>query len=115
MVGPFVLAAGWGVVSVGCATLRGGFIGVVGTLGGWATVSGVGATEEKLSASLCMAAICLSPIGAIADAGEGFWSAQYRSMAARIAASAEESCGIAPQCGKNSTVLAVRSVRVLVA
>ena len=100
-------------MAVGCATFGGECAGVVCTLGGAAlvsgvagtlgdgtTVSGVGVTEEKIAASWWMAAICLSSIGAIADVGEGIWSAQHRSMAVRIAALAEESYGMAPQCGK---------------
>ena len=91
-------------------------VGGFGTLGARGVCSAAGfAVTEKMFANVSMAAICLSPIAAKGDAGAGFWIAQHRSMAARMAASADDSAGIFPKCGMNSTVHAIRSARVLVA
>jgi hypothetical protein len=104
-----VVVTGWGSVVLRGAT-------TAGTLGGGAVgaVSGVAVTE-KMSDNCLMAAICLSAIAASGDAGDGFLMAQHSSMAALMAASADESCGILPKCGKNSTVRAMRSALVFVA
>jgi hypothetical protein len=49
------------------------------------------AATAKMSASCWMASIWASPTEARGDAGEGLRMAQQRAMAARMAASAEES------------------------
>ncbi len=67
-----------------------------GVLVGFAVLGAGAVALEKISESCWIASICLSPIGAIGDDGEGFRMAQHRSMAARMAALAEESAGIAP-------------------
>ena len=81
-------AAGWaGGLAVGGVGKRGGAGGDRG--------SGLAAVE-KMSASCLMASSWASPMEARGEAGEGLRMAQHRSMAARMAASAEESCGILP-------------------
>ena len=86
-------------------TLGSGAVGVMSTLGsvaqGMDCVGGScfwwGVAETwNISDSCLIASICLSPIDARGEAGEGFRMAQHRSIAARIAASADESSGILP-------------------
>jgi hypothetical protein len=70
----------------------------VGTLGGdgaW-VVSGLTAVEN-MSDSCLMAVICSSPIADNGDAGAGLRIAKHRAIAARIAASADDNCGIFPK------------------
>ncbi len=86
-----------------------GGVGVEGTLGAAAR-----AVEWlKMSAKVWMAASWDWPSVAKGAAGAGCCRACTRSNAAFVAASADEVLGMAHWCGKNSTVLAMRSARVL--
>ena len=83
------------VLSVGSGMGAGG--NTVGTLGSVRVLSlGVGTESENIFESWSIARSCASPIGSIGEAGEGFWSAQQRSFAALVAASADDSWGIFP-------------------
>ena len=98
MLGAFAGSDAVGVVP----TLGSGAVGVISTLGSAAL--GVGcfggswgmAETWNMSDSCFIASICLSRIDAGGEAGEGFRVAQHRSIAAWIAASADESAGILP-------------------
>lgn len=70
--------------------LRGRRVGVVGTLGGDAGSRLVGVVVANISASCWMAFICSLPRVKSGEAGAGLRMAQQRSMAALMAASAEE-------------------------
>jgi hypothetical protein len=81
----------------------------------WSAV-GVGVTlgddvvaAWKIAAMVRMAWSCSFPMVAKGAAGVGFSRAEMRSSEAQVAASAEEVLGMAQLCGKNSTVLAMRS------
>ena len=66
----------------------------------------------KIFASCFIASNCSSPNFKNGAAGAGFCSACVNSVAAIVAASAEESLGISKLCGKNSTVRTIRVPRV---
>jgi hypothetical protein len=107
--GSMTLGSGEGAWGVGVKPTLGGQarsgMGVKPTLGsaalagGWTVVGfgGAGTAETlKMSTNCLMAFIWASPRATSGDAGAGFRIAQHRFMAARMAASAEESCGMLP-------------------
>ena len=69
--------------------------------------------SEKIVANCCSACICSSPTFAKGAAGDGFSSTSMRSVAAAVAASAEDSVGMLHRWGKNSSVRTIRVARVL--
>jgi hypothetical protein len=89
--GSMVWGAGeseWGVgwkPTLGSAALIGEGAGVCLVGAGWAAVT------AKISASFWMASIWASPMDVRGEAGAGLQRAQQRSMAAQMAALAEES------------------------
>jgi hypothetical protein len=102
--GPDGRSRGWGVMrtlggwarsnsEVSC-TLGGAARSGVGTVVGWV---GAGTAEAvKMSDSCCIAFIWASPRGVSGEDGAGLRRAQHSSMAARMAASADDKCGILP-------------------
>jgi hypothetical protein len=87
--------AGGSVADVGVGRCRWRVL-VDGTLGGVAGARVGRVVVAKMSASCWMACIWSSPRGERGDAEAGLRIAQQRSMAALMAASAEDSCGIFP-------------------
>ena len=87
----------------------------VGTAGSVESSIGVGSAVclVKSSASCRSAVICSSAMGANGVAGCGLSRADVSCAAASRAVSAEVVCGIAYRYGKNSTVRAILSDRVL--
>ena len=112
--GPFGVAA---VVSstlgaaVASSTLGAAGVGVVGDGVGGRRGSGgrrlSWSADWNISASSRRAVICPVPIVANGDAGAGFSRARTSSVAALMALSADEVCGIGVAAGKNSTVSAI--------
>ena len=104
-------------------TLRGAWGSVLGCLLGSSAVvraclvvrvrlCGGAPVVAKISASCLMASMVWAPKQAKGVAGEGFARAPTRRLVASMAASAEDMAGMAPLCGKNWTVLVMRSPRV---
>ena len=77
---------------------------------GWCR--GVALAWVKISANCLSARTWASPMGANGVLGCGFRRAAVRSLAASVAASADEVVGMAKSLGKNSTVREMRSLRV---
>ena len=66
----------------------------------------------NMSASFRMASMVWAPKRAKGAAGAGFARASARRLVASVDVSAEDMAGMAPFCGKNWTVLEMRSPRV---
>eukprot|EP00957_Ditylum_brightwellii_P095143 7246841-Ditylum_brightwellii.AAC.1 len=113
--------------SVGCCTLAigGSGAGCMLTAGSWGCATGClvldlqlcsagdelswGSIIWNISANLWSASICFWPTWLNGAAGVGFCRAWIRSKAVCVAASFEAVLGIVHVCGKNSTVLEMRS------
>eukprot|EP00957_Ditylum_brightwellii_P071755 5454757-Ditylum_brightwellii.AAC.1 len=67
-----------------------------------------------MSANICSASICMSPIPGKGVAGRGLLIAYIKSNAALAAASTDNKCRTLAVVGKNSTVSATCSKCVLV-
>ena len=99
----------WGLVMCcrlgGCTVARVCFMGGVGLRSGAPVVA-------KVSASCRMESMVWAPKWAMGAASAGFARASTRHLAASVAALVEDMAGMAPLCGKNLTVLVMRSPRV---
>ena len=77
----------------------------------WVGFGGVPVAANML-ASFRMASMVWAPKRAKGAAGAGFARASDRRLTASVAALAEDMAGMAPLCGKNLTVLVMRSPHV---
>ena len=78
---------------------------------GWGGIGGA-PVAAKMLASCRMASMVWVPKRANDAASAGFARASARRQAASVAASANDMAGMAPLCGKNWTVLMMRSTCV---
>ena len=116
--GTFAVVCVLGDCGVG-STLRGARIWMRGSTLGDSVESrsfGVlaGAAVLKISVSLRSARIFSLPKDRKGEAGAGFMSVSVSILAASVALSPDELCGISMSCGTNSTVRAIISTLVLV-